>query len=96
MDQDVSRKIKEAWAQGKDASGANAFQENGEIALSEKKEQEPKKHFQEGARGRSTERSIGPRTELAGFRLQNATARRDRAVTATNSSLRVAPDRRCT
>jgi hypothetical protein len=46
MDQDVSRKIKQAWAQGKDASGALAFQENGEIALSEGKEQEAKKHFQ--------------------------------------------------
>ena len=35
MDRDVSREIKEAWSQGKDASGAAAFQENGEIALSE-------------------------------------------------------------
>ena len=46
MEQKVSRKIKEAWAQGKDASGAAAFQESGEIALSEGKEREAKKHFQ--------------------------------------------------
>jgi len=45
MDQEVSRKIKAAWAQGKDASGAAAFQESGEIALSEGKEQEAKKDF---------------------------------------------------
>ncbi len=46
MDQDVSHKIKEAWAQGKDASGAAAFHENGEIALSEGKEREAKGYFQ--------------------------------------------------
>ena len=46
MDQEVSRKIKEAWAQGKDASGTAAFRENGEIALNEGKEQEAKKHLQ--------------------------------------------------
>ena len=45
MDQEVSRKIKATWAQGRDASGAAAFQESGEIALSEGKEQEAKKDF---------------------------------------------------
>jgi len=35
LDQDVAQKISEAWSEGKDASGAVAFQENGEIALSE-------------------------------------------------------------
>jgi hypothetical protein len=46
MDQEVSRRIKEAWAQGKDATGAAAFQESGEIALSAGREQEAKKDFQ--------------------------------------------------
>ncbi len=45
MDQKVSRKIKEAWTQGKDASGAAAFQENGEIALSKGREQQAKEYF---------------------------------------------------
>jgi hypothetical protein len=40
MDQQVSRKITQAWSEGKDASGAAAFQENGEIALGEGKQQQ--------------------------------------------------------
>jgi hypothetical protein len=45
MDQDVSREIREAWSQGRDASGAAAFHENGEIALGEGNEQEAKGFF---------------------------------------------------
>lgn len=45
MDQDVSRKIRQAWSQGKDASGAAAFHENGQIALIQGNEQEAKGFF---------------------------------------------------
>jgi hypothetical protein len=34
MDMELARQISQAWSEGKDASGALAFQENGEIALS--------------------------------------------------------------
>lgn len=65
VEQEVSREIKEAWAQGKDASGAAAFQENGEIALSEGREQEAKQYFraaqQELARIGATQNSSGVR-----------------------------------
>jgi hypothetical protein len=50
MDQEVSRKISQAWSEDKDASGAEAFQENGEIALREGKEQEAKGYFQAALR----------------------------------------------
>jgi len=45
MDQEVSRKIRQAWSEGKDASGVAAFHENGKIALSEGNEQEAKGFF---------------------------------------------------
>ena len=45
MDQDVSREIRQAWSQGKDASGAAAFHENGKISLTEGNEQEAKGFF---------------------------------------------------
>lgn len=48
MDQDVAQKISQAWSEGKDASGAVAFQENGEIALSEGNQQQAR-HYLEAA-----------------------------------------------
>ena len=45
MDQNLSREIKKAWSEGKNATAAMAFQENGEIALSEGKDQEAKQYF---------------------------------------------------
>jgi hypothetical protein len=45
MDQEVSRKIRQAWSEGKDASGAAAFHENGKIALTKGNEQEAKGFF---------------------------------------------------
>ncbi|SRR6266446_7420289 len=45
MDQNVSREIKQAWSEGKNATAAMAFQENGEIAMSEGKEKEAKRYF---------------------------------------------------
>lgn len=45
MDKEVTRQIDQAWAEHKDASGAAAFQENGEIALSEGRKQEAKEYF---------------------------------------------------
>jgi hypothetical protein len=47
MDQAVSRKIEQAWSEGKDASGAAAFQENGEIALGEGKWQQARQYFEQ-------------------------------------------------
>jgi hypothetical protein len=46
MDQDVSREIKQAWSEGKNATGAMAFQENGEIAMVDGKEKEARQYFQ--------------------------------------------------
>jgi S-formylglutathione hydrolase FrmB len=46
MDQNVSREIKQAWSEGKDATGAMAFQENGEIAMGEGKEKQARQYFQ--------------------------------------------------
>jgi hypothetical protein len=46
MDQNVSRDIKQAWSEGKNATAAMAFQENGEIAMSEGKEREASRYFQ--------------------------------------------------
>jgi hypothetical protein len=46
MDQNLSREIKQAWSQGKNATLAMSFQENGEIALGEGKEQQARQYFQ--------------------------------------------------
>ena len=46
MDENVSRDIKQAWSEGKNATAAMAFQENGEIAMSEGKEREASRYFQ--------------------------------------------------
>ena len=46
MDSELAQKISQAWSEGKDASGAAAFQENGEIALSEGNEREAKRYFE--------------------------------------------------
>jgi hypothetical protein len=46
LDQDVARKIKDAWGEDKDASGAAAFQENGEIAISEGDSQQAERYFE--------------------------------------------------
>jgi hypothetical protein len=45
MDQNLSREIRQAWSEGKDATAAMAFQENAEIAFSEGKEQEANQYF---------------------------------------------------
>jgi hypothetical protein len=45
LDQDVARKINDAWGEDKDASGAAAFQENGEIAMSEGDSQKAERYF---------------------------------------------------
>lgn len=50
MDQNLSRQIKQAWSEGKNATAAMAFQENGEIALSESKEQQARQYFQAAER----------------------------------------------
>jgi hypothetical protein len=46
MDENVSRDVKRAWSEGKNATAAMAFQENGEIAMSEGKEREASRYFQ--------------------------------------------------
>ena len=46
MDQNVSREIKQAWSEGKNATLAMSFQENGEIAMSEGKERKARQYFQ--------------------------------------------------
>jgi hypothetical protein len=46
MDQNVSREIKQAWSEGKNATLAMSFQENGEIAISEGKDKEARQYFQ--------------------------------------------------
>jgi hypothetical protein len=46
MDQNVSRDIKQAWSEGKNATAAMAFQENGEIAMGEGKQKEARQYFQ--------------------------------------------------
>jgi len=46
MDQKVSREIKQAWSEGKNATLAMSFQENGEIALTEGKGKEARQYFQ--------------------------------------------------
>ncbi len=56
MDQNVSREIKQAWSEGKNATAAMAFQENGEIAMGEGKEKEARQYFQ------AAERELGTLT----------------------------------
>jgi len=46
MDQNVSREIKQAWSEGKNATAAMAFQENGEIAMGEGNEKQARQYFQ--------------------------------------------------
>jgi hypothetical protein len=46
MDQKVSREIQQAWSEGKNATLAMSFQENGEIEMDEGKEKEARKYFQ--------------------------------------------------
>jgi hypothetical protein len=69
MDQDVSREIREAWSQGKDASGAAAFQENGEIALIEGNEQEAKGFFR-SARNELNTLTAAPQSEASNHTLR--------------------------
>ena len=45
MDQNLSQNIKRAWSEGKNATAAMAFQENGEIGMSEGKDREAKQYF---------------------------------------------------
>jgi hypothetical protein len=45
-DQNVSREIKQAWSEGKNATLAMSFQEHGEIAMGEGKEREATQYFQ--------------------------------------------------
>ncbi|MGO9062466.1 MAG: hypothetical protein ACLQU2_34655 [Candidatus Binataceae bacterium] len=45
IDQDVAQKISQAWSEGKDASGAVAFQENAEIAMSEGNQQQARHYL---------------------------------------------------
>jgi hypothetical protein len=54
MDQNLSGEIKQAWSEGKDATGAMAFQENGEIAMSQGKEEQAKQYFQTAERELAT------------------------------------------
>jgi Tfp pilus assembly protein PilX len=50
MDQQVSRQIRQAWSEGKDATAAMAFQENAEIAMSDGKEKEAMQYLQAAER----------------------------------------------
>src|SRR5215469_889978 len=50
MDHQLANRISQAWSEGKDASGAVAFQENGEIALSEGKPEEARQYFKAAER----------------------------------------------
>jgi hypothetical protein len=45
-DQNLSREIKQAWSEGKNATLAMSFQENGEIAMGEGKEKQARQYFQ--------------------------------------------------
>jgi hypothetical protein len=45
MDHTLSREIKRAWSEDKNATAAMAFQENGEIAMNEGKDGEAKQYF---------------------------------------------------
>jgi hypothetical protein len=46
MDMDLSHQISQAWSEGKDASGAVAFQENGEIAMNSGNSQQARSYFE--------------------------------------------------
>jgi len=46
LDLDVAQKIADAWGEGKDASGAEAFQENGEIAMSQGDPRKAESYFE--------------------------------------------------
>ncbi len=46
MDQKLSYDISRAWSENEDASGAVAFQENGEVALSEGDQQRARGYFE--------------------------------------------------
>ncbi len=46
MNQKVSREIKQAWSEGKNATLAMSLQENGEIAMDEGREKEAREYFQ--------------------------------------------------
>jgi predicted negative regulator of RcsB-dependent stress response len=46
MDQQLAYDISHAWAENEDASGAVAFQENGEIALSQGDKQRARRNFE--------------------------------------------------
>jgi hypothetical protein len=48
LDVDLSQKIGQAWSEDKDASGAVAFEENGEIALREGNKEEARRDFEAG------------------------------------------------
>jgi len=68
MEQDVSRKIRQAWLEGKDASGAAAFQENGEIALGEGKQQQSRDYFEQAlANVGAIEAPAGARTTTVAY-----------------------------
>ena len=54
MDQRVSQDIKRAWSGGKNATAAMAFQENGEVAMSEGKDREAKRYFSRAERELAT------------------------------------------
>jgi len=60
MDQDLAQKISQAWSEGKDASGAVAFQENGEIALSEGNQQQARHYFEAAERELASLRPVQP------------------------------------
>lgn len=47
MDETLAREISQAWAENKDASGAVAFQENGEIAQSQGNDHQAIRYFQD-------------------------------------------------
>lgn len=50
MDQQLADQIRQAWSKDEDASGAVAFQENGEIALSQGDEQQARQYFEAAER----------------------------------------------
>jgi hypothetical protein len=54
MDQRVSQEIKRAWSEGENAAATMAFQENGEIAMSEGTDREAKRYFSRAERELAT------------------------------------------
>ena len=65
MDQDIAQKISQAWSEGKDASGAVAFQENGEIALSEGNQQQARHYFEAAEHELARLRPVQPSAQNA-------------------------------